>query len=83
MTNLFAHKDGGRNGIKALCEQYGTCYTIGEARVPVLSQYGVPVVSQKTALWYNFTCPPPKPVWPCTGYCRYTQMVAFVLFPHS
>ena len=64
------HKDGGGDGIKAHCSQYGTCYTMGEARWPVLSRYGVPLVSQKTALWSNFSCPPPKPVWPCIKFCR-------------
>jgi len=64
-------QDGGE-GLKAHCNMYGSCYMMGETRVPVLSRYGVPMVSQKTALWQNFSCPPPKPVWPCVKSCRYS-----------
>ena len=61
------------NGMQPHCDVYSTCYTIGETRLPVLRHYGVPLVSQKTALWYNFSCPPPTTLWPCATTCRHPR----------
>ena len=73
-ASLRRGQDGGGEGMKAHCSQYGSCYTTGETRLPVLSRYGIPLVSQKTALWYNFSCPPTKQVWPCHKFCRWGPM---------
>ena len=47
------------------CDTYHTCFMIGEVRLPILKAYGVPMVSQKPALWPNFSCSVPSYIWRC------------------
>lgn len=53
------------------CDILHTCYAIGHIRRGILDSYGVPQISQKEAIWSNFTCPPPQHVWPCSRVCSH------------
>ena len=56
--------------MKGDCGIHNTCYSIGEIRERVLSIYGVPLISQKYAIWSNFSCPLGKH-WPCKLFCSH------------
>ena len=56
--------------IKGECGIHNTCYSIGDIRERVLSMYGVPLISQKHAIWQNFSCPLRKH-WPCFRFCSH------------
>ena len=48
--------------LKAHCSLYNTCYTFNRLRLPILQAYAVPMISQRDAVWSNFSCPPPGKV---------------------
>ena len=61
------------------CNYYHTCYAMGELKRPVFDAYSVPIISQKLALWYNFSCPPTPTYWPCGGYCSHPTSAGHVV----
>lgn len=61
------------------CNYYHTCYAMGELKRPVFDAYSVPIISQKLALWYNFSCPPTEHMWPCTRFCSHPTSEAHVV----
>ena len=48
---------------------------MGEIRLPVLNAYGCPMISQKMAIWENFSCPLTD-LWPCTAFCSHPKQAA-------
>ena len=75
-----SHADGA--AMRARCSLYDACYLIGEKRLPVLRQYGVPIVSQQTALWFNFSCPPPMQIWTCKWSCQHPLAPSYDIVAH-
>jgi hypothetical protein len=57
--------------LRGECYMYNTCYSMDNIRQPVLSAYSVPLVSSKSAVWANFSCPPPPDIWPCSTFCSH------------
>jgi len=72
--NIAVHMSS-RSSIQKDCKTFHSCYSISEMRLPVLNAYYIPMVSQKLALWDNFSCPPPgKPYTACI-YLSYTYIL--------
>jgi hypothetical protein len=64
--------------LKGDCSIYETCYAFDHIRRPVLTAYGVPIVSSK-ALWSHFNCAPPQHLWPCNKFCSHPTHLAHIL----
>ena len=68
--NIAASGEGSL--LKPRCNLYNTCYTFNRIRLPILRAYAVPMLSQRDALWSNFSCPPPWKQWMCSkGACNH------------
>lgn len=61
------------------CNFYHTCYAIGEIKRPIFDAYSIPIISQKLALWYNFSCAPKLEIWPCSRFCFHPTTNAIYL----
>lgn len=46
------------HGLKYDCNDYKKCYQIGEVKKPLMDYYNISILSQKHAIWSNFSCPP-------------------------
>ena len=57
--------------LRGECYMLQTCYAMDTIRLPVLQAYQVPLISEKAAVWSNFSCPPPPTVWPCSTFCSH------------
>lgn len=83
VNNAITHSHSPR--IIGDCNLYHTCYALGELRRPILDAYQIPLISQKKAIWHNFTCPPPEWRWSCHGFCSHPnanghQLISSILF---
>ena len=70
-------------GIQPWCSEYRTAYQVGAVKAPVFSHplYAVPIVSQKTAIWRNWVCPPTTKYMDCVGTgCAHPSWNAHLLF---
>lgn len=54
-------------------DEYKTCYAMYEIFEPLVSRYGIPVISQKEALWQHYALPPPPEYWDCTRSCAHPK----------
>lgn len=64
--------------LRGECSIFETCYSFDHIRRPVLSAYGIPIISTK-AFWTHFTCAPPSHLWPCIGFCSHPTQVAHIM----
>jgi len=55
--------------LSPLCLDYKTCYQMDEMKKPIMDRYGVPILSQKLAIWGNFSCPGDSRLWDCSRSC--------------
>ena len=69
-TNVAVTHSGSQ--LEPQCKIYNTCYSMGEIRQPILRAYNVPIVSQKYAIWENFTCPIVGH-WTCGSFCSHPR----------
>jgi len=62
-----------RNGdqLSPNCIEDLACYTMDYSRYNILKAYSIPFISQKFALWSNFSCPAPKKYWDCSRSCAH------------
>jgi hypothetical protein len=65
--------------VEPQCHMHNTCYSIRDIRLPILNTYGIPLISQKTAIWSNFSCPPSANLWRCSKFCSHPSDNAQVL----
>jgi len=65
-----------KSSIQKDCKTFHSCYSISEVRLPILNAYYIPMVSQKLALWDNFSCLPPG-TRPCTANNIYFSTFSF------
>jgi len=83
VNNAITHSHSSH--IIGSCGLYHTCYALGELRRPILDAYQIPIISQKEAIWHNFSCPPPEWRWSCHGFCSHPngnghQLISSIMF---
>jgi len=61
------------------CHIFSNCYSMKEVSASLLEAYGIPVVSQRDAIWSRFECPPPRGLWPCSRTCAHPTAAAHIL----
>lgn len=57
--------------LRGTCDMFPTCYSLNEIRFQLLDLYGIPVISQRQAIWEFFDCQPYEHLWPCTKFCSH------------
>ena len=44
--------------ISPYCSEYKTMWQLGDVKLPIMKYYDIQIISQKMAIWRNWTCPP-------------------------
>ena len=52
----------------ARCFEYKQCYQLDALKRPLTEAYGIPMISQRDAIWVDFSCPPSARDWDCQSH---------------